>query len=520
MARIPVVIPQSPSLGPSSQVTGPAQPRMVYPDRRENDVQNFQRGSTARAKALPFGNGNYLQGVSFTALTPITLAHGLGVANVGFMAMNFVGSVGRVWSTALSAALSASYIALECDTTCTCDIWVYQLASPNAASTGTTPAGPGVTVQDAGTTVVANATVENFTGSGVTVTGVAGVATINIPGSSTVVPAQVGLSIARPSATGSGKLYVCTDVPLVYVDDPTTEAWQQFTVADTGKGTAPGAIAGWTAIGCNLVQKADSILALQSPAGQHAAILKPFSGSGFSGSGSWIVTAALVPYLWPVVTSTGQVVQIGVCVSNGTTSGTSVMYGFGLYWNPDSNAGSILITNVTLGGGSGGWSAASTLVSLVPFNGVHHLRLLSDGTTVLYQVSNDGGFWRTLTAVAISGDITISDWGAAIDSGGTSAPNAGWPGAMAVEKLFIAATTTYAVTGGSGTTTTTTLFMASTTGIVAGMLVTVRGMTASSGTPTNGGEFIVESVSAFNITYASSGIWVWGSGGTVTLTSV
>jgi hypothetical protein len=373
----------------------------------------------------------------------------------------------------------------------------------------------GVSVAENGSQVLASTLAFNFTGGYATVTDSSGTAQVDIPEpESPAPPASVGLSSARPSATGSGVIYVCSDAPVMYVDDPTTEAWQQIGVADTGLSTAPGAAANWTAIDISLVQKADTLLAIQADAYQSVA-LKTLSSAGLSGSGSW---AAYLTCRLSLSTNT-TATQGGICVTNGTTSGTSTMYALGLYLNPGTNAGWLYASAVTIGG-TNGWSTATAMTGQgVPWTGAElNLRVLSDGTDLYFQFSNGGVHWRTFSSISLPSGLT--NYGFAVSSAGTSSPSSTMPGAMLVDKCYAAAVTQVAVSGGSGNGTTSTIDTVAAHGLVSGMFVTIRGLSGGTGTLPNGGEYVITVTGASSFTFASSDTWTYGSGGTVTATSI
>jgi hypothetical protein len=356
-----------------------------------------------------------------------------------------------------------------------------------------------------GTTVAAAATTENFTGPFAAVTGSGATATINIPA-----PCQVGLSSARPSATGSGKLYACSDVPIVYVDDPNTSAWQQFSVLDSGPSTAPGAIGGYTSVGLSLLQRGDSFIAIQSTATQCLAL------KSATLTGSWIVEAGFVPYFFGA-TSASLLSQVGVAVSNGTTSGTSLFYAIAAQAGLGSS-GYVIAEAITVGG-TGGWSTAFQGSAVAPHT-YNHVRLLSDGTNVYFQYSVDGVYWRSVNAGGAAAPSGYTDYGIVVATGGVSGPAGTFQAAAMVQKLLKTTPAQFAVTGGSGNGTTSTVDVASTAGLAIGMNMSLRGLVAT-GTAPNGGEFpITGLVANTSISFASADTWAWSSGGTVTATSI
>lgn len=212
--------------------------------------------------------------------------------------------------------------------------------------------------------------------------------------------ASVGLSSARPAASGSGRLYACTDIPVAYIDDPTAGSWQQVHLPPL---TAPLAASNYATVGnITLNQYADTIAATLFANGNSVGNVALTPGS-LGSSAAWVVELAATvsaPYntTYPV---------IGVCVANGITSGTSNAWGIS-YW---SSSGAWGLQQEQIGVGNlaritDNNQVASMSQFLWGGDGLIRLRLLADGTNLHYQVSNDGYWWWDWYTAATPSSLT------------------------------------------------------------------------------------------------------------------
>jgi len=275
----------------------------------------------------------------------------------------------------------------------------------NATSSGTLTgitAGTGISVTGgAPSPTVSNTGVLTVTaGAGITIGGTAQNPTVAYNG--TVGSASVGLASARPVATGSGKIYFCTDVPVMYVDDPTQVAWIQFNVVPVPKG--PSAASYTMSGSLGITQYADAIWA--GIADQAANIYATALTAGsLPQAGAWIVSLTCT-FLAPPTQFPG----IGVCVSNGTTSGTSTLYQVGLYSDQTVSTGAhIQATSATVGG-----DLLSSLTSNLDFfpqssnSEQFHFRLLNDGVNLHFQYGEGFNFLDIYTLATPAG---LTDYG-------------------------------------------------------------------------------------------------------------
>jgi len=228
--------------------------------------------------------------------------------------------------------------------------------------------------------------------------------------STTVPGASIGLSSARPAPTGSGKTYYCTDIPVMYVDDPASAAWKQFIVMSAP--TAP-VLGSYTLVGnLALNQYADCIRAtLFSDANSvgNAALI----AASLAAASTWTVELAASFNTW----GAEQYPCIGVCVANGVTSGTSNSWGIEVV----GSTSTILIHQAQNVVGSGARIGTNHEVTAHPGQvgggNAIRLRLLADGTNLHYQHSTDGLNWCDLYIAATP---TVSYYGFSLGNDFTS----------------------------------------------------------------------------------------------------
>lgn len=305
-----------------------------------------------------------------------------------------------------------------------------------------------------------------------------------------------GAASARPTATGSGNVYICDDTPVLYLDDKVAIAWKQY--GTMGYTPGPGLISNWTVVGnLGLTQKGDSILGTSNTAGNSVmlqAIPGPLVGQPYA--------VDMLGWLMGQVRTTYP--QLGVCIANGTTSGSSTIYHMTRY----SSSNGWGAFHDTMGSGQSGKStvvAQDNNYDLIQPGFALNARILNDNTTLFYQISSDGEFWRTWATESSPGGIT--QYGAYI---GTD-QSGGFTGGF-VEKLRIKAPLTHtisAITSGGQVTTTTAH------GLATGMSVSITGVSFTGSNPNGNYDSSIVFVDAFNFTIPVSGI-TYISGGVVT----
>lgn len=212
------------------------------------------------------------------------------------------------------------------------------------------------------------------------------------------VGASVGSYAARPTATGSGKIYFCTDLEVLYVDDPTAVAWVQFNSIPVS--AAPTA-ASYTVVGnMALIQYADVVRATMFDALQSKATCALIASGSLGASSAWSVE--LTASLATMVAATFA--AIGVCVTNGTVSGTSIGYSI-MFYNDGASYGLYEDASFTVGGAGTHANATTTSTGISAPNNIN-LRLLNDAVNLHFQTSVDGLNWWDFVVIACPAGFT------------------------------------------------------------------------------------------------------------------
>jgi len=333
-----------------------------------------------------------------------------------------------------------------------------------------------------------------------------------------------GLSTGLPAATGSGHLYLSTDIPTFYFDSPVSFTWQQF--SSEYLPYAPGVVAGNYSTPNNLLllsQRGYAIQAVNPYTSQGSTSMSPALVSGtFNTTSAWWVNL-VASANW--TDSTNYSPSICLCLTNGTTSGTStgrMVYTFmnpahTIGWEVDSfTIGQTTSTSSVCSPNSGvnGWPG------LIFGDGKFRARILSDGTYVHYQESGDNFYWIDFCSETPPNNFT--QYGFFIGQTQGESPNfaqalvyenaSGTPTQYSVSNVTISGTT-FTATIGSNT-------------IVPGDVVAVHGVNGNSGvnSPSGGvalgGGWAVLSETSTTITCQASSVGgSYTSGGTVTLLS-
>lgn len=331
--------------------------------------------------------------------------------------------------------------------------------------------------------------------------------------------ASVGLASARPSATGSGKIYVCTDVPLLYVDDPTLAAWVQCRVTPT---KTPPAVASYTTIigDIGLTQKADSIRAGRFSNTASVTSCALIAGS-LGVSSTWVVTlkgTILAPPGW----SFGALACV---VTNGVTSGTSTVWGAYCYTDASASLG-LVQTQDTLGGGAGSSNGNVTTTQPAQVGGdAVYLRIIADGTNAHFQTSPDGVYWMPISVIATPSGLT--DYGFHL---GNHSTGGAWVDALIFENNLSALTVPQATITGATNATPIVITTSAAHGFETGDLIAQHGVggntAANSGTGTalTSGAFFAKVLSTttyalYNTSGPVAGNGAYTSGGVATCVS-
>lgn len=314
-----------------------------------------------------------------------------------------------------------------------------------------------------------------------------------------------GLSTSRPTATGSGALYLCDDINVVYIDNPTTSSWKGY----KHMGYNGNALPSLTAVGdIGIVQKADSVLASTSSNNKIAHGLAPIPG-GVVGSGPWQITLSGNCSF----TRGSTYPSFGVAVSNGVTPNTSTALFNGIY-NFNGNIQTPGVWTEVL-------NTQTRPATYFFDNGVtadgspYYFRIINDGTNYIYQGSSmKGVFWRTVFSHTIATvGLTITHYGFSL--GCTN--SLGYASAVidGITMTAISQLTITNVTFGSGLYTVTT---STNHGLMRGDSVSITTVVGTGTSPNARYEntVIPTGLNTFTVPGAS---FTYTSGGLVTLTS-
>jgi hypothetical protein len=329
-----------------------------------------------------------------------------------------------------------------------------------------------------------------------------------------------GTAVNRPTSTGSGISYYCTDIPVLYFDNPTTSLWQQFA---TEYMPAPVAASNYTVAGpstanLSLTQWADTIR-VTSISNSGVGCVAVAANSNLGASQSWGVT--LVATFNPFQNASNGS-EFGIALTNGTTSGTSTGRVFDFIHGITGSTTNIgfEIDSFTIGIGRSGSGITSSLgyPLFIGGTGRIHMRALADGVNLHYQISTDGFHWMDVYSEATPSGFT--NYGFMLGYNNTGANSGSYAQALVYENNIITPTQ-YTIT--NNTAANPSIVTIGTHTIQAGDVVSIHGATTNLNSGTGSGSlvggWIVTAVASTTITVATTSAPAAGSAGTVTLIS-
>ena len=515
-------VPQPVLALPITRYTMSPDPTNAEIARVFNQSQDELQRSTLPLRNIAAINSTIYRAYAFVLGETCSIPHRLGTANVG---VNLgapqsspgvvVGQFGfdyKVDPANPTVAVIRPYGTFVCDV----EFYVAPQITPGplgpVPSGGTTPvSGTGVVLAQGGSII--SPAINGTIGQVLTATGPTTEPTFQTPasGGSSVTS---GLASARPSATGSGALYLCTDIPVMYFDSPATSTWQQFS-SEYMK--PPVTASSYTTNNISLSQYADTIRAVvTNTAVDIYCALVPNSNLGATKIWTVNLTASWIPYQG---TTTSTAPDIAVVVTNGTTPGTST--GVGMVGN--GAGGDVVFQwfgwNAFTVGTSTKTEVNDEFSSSIPAAGTGklHMRLLNDGYACHYQISNDGQNWLSWYSNASPSGMTDYGFALGSDSGsGTSYSIA------LIYSNGVGTPIQYSCTG--ATNANPSVLTIGAHSIQVGDLVSVHGVssTGTINTPITAENFtagaaIVSAVTGTTISVSASGTITYSAGGTVTL---
>lgn len=331
--------------------------------------------------------------------------------------------------------------------------------------------------------------------------GIASYDTLNTQSSS-------GASTNRPTATGSGALYLADDINVLYIDNPTTNSWKSYHTMGYS-GTAPTA-ASLTVVGTmGLLQKGDSILASTQVNNKdhHALTTIPV---GVTATGPWVLTISGTCSF----TRGATYPSFGCMISNGVTASSST----GLFWGYyqfNSNTlvpGAWILTLNTQTRPAVYYGDNTNTADSLPL----YFRIINDGTNYIYQqAAIKGAFWRTLfTNTTATVGITPTHYGFSLGCVNGSGYAAAQVDGLSIVTISQSTITNVTSSGGLYTVTTSGAH-----GLITGDSVSITSVTGTGTSPNARYENTVIFTGTNTFTVPAGGAFTYTSGGLVTLTS-
>ncbi len=194
----------------------------------------------------------------------------------------------------------------------------------------------------------------------------------------------------RGSASGSGKLFICRDAPVMYFDDPNTSAWITIPLESSYAAIDPSSYVTAPTGGITLAPYGEALRALvTSFTSVSLALVQPSAGL-LSPTACWCVT--LVATYSPMPFQ--DYPDFGVCVTDGIADNSNVYAissstnGSTIYFHQQN----LLVNSVTRNQNNG--EVSGTPPWFMWGNGRVHFRILNDGTSTHFQISSDRVQWQ------------------------------------------------------------------------------------------------------------------------------
>lgn len=329
--------------------------------------------------------------------------------------------------------------------------------------------------------------------------------------------AAYGPSSLRPAAGGTSSLYFCTDLGVVYIDDPTSGAWQLVTFQALGAAGTPAVGSAFTALGgVSGTARGDSYYVASSATNSDAQLYKawPVGVGAIPAGGPWKLTMAST--LGFTLNSTYP--GFGVFVSNGITPNVSYNLFLGAY-NYSGNAQARGMWFAAMQSQTRGYGALLGANDAYYNNDpVAFFRLISDGTNYIGLHSHNGSVWAVgATTTKVAGPALASPTYYGITAGCVNGAGL----AYGLVSMFELAAMPQVTIVGAVYSAPNVVFTTSGIdhGIYSGDYVSIAGVVIGSGTSPNTASALATRISAIQFSVPIAGTFVYTSGGVATLLS-
>lgn len=329
--------------------------------------------------------------------------------------------------------------------------------------------------------------------------------------------AAYGPSSLRPAAGGTSSLYFCTDLGVVYIDDPTSGAWQLVTFGALGLAGTPAISGTFTALGgVSATARGDSLYVASSVTNSDAQLYKPWPSSLGApvAAGPWKLTMSTTLGFTPSSLYPG----FGVFVSNGITPGVSYNLFVGAY-NYNGNAQARGMWFAAMQSQTRGYGALLGANDAFYNNDPNaFFRLICDGTNYIGLHSHNGSSWLVgATTPKSAGPAMLAPTHYGITAGCVNGTGLSY-GLVATHELVTIPQVTIvgAVYSAPNVVFTTA---GADHGILSGDYVSIAGVVIGSGTSPNTASALATRISAVQFSVPIAGTFVYTSGGVATLLS-
>lgn len=323
--------------------------------------------------------------------------------------------------------------------------------------------------------------------------------------------ATSGAIASRPATSASGREYFATDQPTISLDPVGGSGWVDSVVACA---VSTGNAASYTVPTGNggkiSVKDEGSLVRVTSFANTSNYALK--AGGSIAGA-TWIARLSC----YATFEQSVQYPGVGVTVTKGTVTATSASYFMGLFANNRvANQVGLQSWQGIVGNGGASRTNVTENDGVFFLSGILHVRILNDGTNIIYQYSYDGDWWNTYASLTLPSALT--HWGIFVGNGynGTGGTS-GTATALILRNECTALTTPQLAITGATNATPIVCTVSSTAGLRSGDFVAVHAVGGNTGANVNAYVEVLSSTTFSLLGIAGTGAYT--SGGNATLLS-